>query len=259
MDNRVDVVIGTVIYRQGSYIIDKFLANQKEIQQEYPSSELLLATNEPDYVEELGRFIKLGGVKGRVIPYETVKPSYARSKVWNIASGREMIRQYMLSQTGAKYLLSLDVDMIYAPDIISIMEREIKGCDVLFSGAPLRELRNAIGMGIGCAMLTRDVLEKVAFRCIEFRDGDVIDDGCTLELDLIRLGRRIRKGIFLSIAHYMNENEVRHINPQPLGLFRSITTSRFIRCVLLRGSVLLRRDIATRLRLIVYRFIGLTR
>ena len=91
MDNRVDVVIGTVIYRQGSYIIDKFLANQKEIQQEYPSSELLLATNEPDYVEELGRFIKLGGVKGRVIPYETAKPSYARSKVWNIACGREAI------------------------------------------------------------------------------------------------------------------------------------------------------------------------
>ena len=98
MDKNIDVVVGVLIYRQGAYIIDKLLANQKEIQQEYPSSELVLATNEGDFVQELERLLSHWGLRGRVILYETIKPEYARSKVWNIACGREAIRRYILSQ-----------------------------------------------------------------------------------------------------------------------------------------------------------------
>jgi len=53
MNQAVDVIVGTPICRRGAFIIDKFLANQKEIQQNYPSSELVLATEENDFVEEL--------------------------------------------------------------------------------------------------------------------------------------------------------------------------------------------------------------
>ena len=50
---RLDVLVGTPIYREGAYILEKFLANQKEIQQRYPPSELVLATVEHDFAEEL--------------------------------------------------------------------------------------------------------------------------------------------------------------------------------------------------------------
>jgi len=53
MNNSVNVVVGAPIYRAGAYILDKSLANQKEIQKNYPSSELVFATSEPDFVKEL--------------------------------------------------------------------------------------------------------------------------------------------------------------------------------------------------------------
>ena len=77
----MNVVIGTPIYRQGTYIIDKFLANQKEIQQDYPSSELVLATCENDFVKELENLISLWELRGTILSYEVVKPEYARSRI----------------------------------------------------------------------------------------------------------------------------------------------------------------------------------
>ena len=255
MDNRVDVVIGTVIYRQGSYIIDKFLANQKEIQQDYPSSELLLATNEPDYVEELGRFIKLGGVKGRVIPYETVKPSYARSRVWNIACGREAIRQYMLLHTEAKYLLSVDADMIYDPAVLKIMEKEIQGYDVVFSGCPIRGYGKGLA-GAGCMIGNRRTLERIEFRCVEFKNGDVMFEDNLLELDSFRLRSRIKRGFFLHVSHYKSANEAKNIEPHPVSLYQKITNSVLVRYVLIRASLIARHNIPWRLKVIADKLLG---
>ena len=103
MNQAVDVVVGTPICRRGANIIDKFLANQKEIQQNYPQSELVLATEENDFIEELEVLISFYELRGRVILFEVIKPDYARSRLWNIACGREALRQYVLFQTAAGY------------------------------------------------------------------------------------------------------------------------------------------------------------
>lgn len=255
MDNRVDVVIGTVIYRQGSYIIDKLLANQKEIQQEYPRSELIFAVNEADFVQELERLLSHWGLRGRVILYETIKPEYARSKVWNIACGREAIRRYTLSQPEVRYLLSLDADLICDADIIEIMEREIQGYDIVFSGCPLRDY--GIGLaGAGCVMINRSVLEKIRFRCVEFKNGDVMFEDNLLELDSFKLRSRIKRGFFLHVSHYKSANEARNIEPHLVSLYQRITTSVLVRYVLIRASFVVKRNIPWRLKVIADKLRG---
>lgn len=260
MNQAVDVVVGTPICRQGAYIIDKFLANQKEIQQNYPQSELVLATEENDFVEELEKRLSYYELRGRVILFEVIKPDYARSRLWNIACGREAIRQYVLFQTAARYLLSLDSDMTFDPSVVEIMEKEIQGCDVAISGVPYsaRALRGGSVTSLGpvsCSLLTRGTLEKIKLRCYEFKNGEVLDDGHALEMDLARLRLKIKRGYFLSICHYQNESESVCIDPHPLG-FRRITNSSLARYALIRASIMVRHDISYRLQVLLYRFLG---
>jgi len=255
MDKNIDVVVGVPIYRQGAYIIDKFLANQREIQRKYPSSELIFATNEDDFIGELEHFLSNWGLRGKVIFYGTVKPAYAHDNVWNVACGRETIRQYTLGQTEARYLLSLDADVICDADVIKIMEREIQGYKVVFSGCAIHGL--GIGMaGGGCVMLTRDTLEKIKFRCIEFKNGEVIFEDNLLEMDLFKLGSRIKKGFFLHTSHYKNENEARHVIPHPVSTYHRIINSAFIRYLLIRASLFVKCNIPWRLKVIVDRLRG---
>ena len=254
----VNVVIGTPIHHAGAYILDKFLANQKEIQQNYPSSELVLATVEHDFADELEALLSSWGVRGKVLRYETVRPKHAWKRVWNVACGREAIRQYMLSQTKAQYLLCLDADMTYDPNIIEIMEREIQGYDVIYSGSPLRDLGIALA-GTGCCMLTVAVVKEIIFRCLEFGNGAVISEDSLLELDLINSGKRIKKGFFLAISHYEDENSVKSIVPQRLGLYRRITHSAFVRRLLTRASIASRRNIGWWLLTLEYRLLWVMR
>jgi hypothetical protein len=249
----VNVVVGVPIYRAGAYILDKFLANQKEIQQNYPSSELVFATSEPDFVKELEGALGHRALKGKVLSYETIKPDYAKSRFWNIACGREAIRQYTLSKTKAKYLLTLDADMTYDPNIIEIMEKEIQNCDVVCSGYPLRDFGMCLTGG-GCCMLTATVVEKIGYRCIEFRNRVAISEDTLLELDLIKSCKRVKKGFFLVISHYDNKGQEKTIGPQPLGLYRRITQSVFVRYTLIRASITFKSNIGDWLRNIIYRF-----
>lgn len=255
MKKSVNVMVGIPIYRQGTYIIDKFLTNQKEIQQEYPSSELVLATNEDDFIKELGQLLNFYELRGNVILYQTVKPDYARSKVWNVACGREAIRQYTLLQTEARYLLSLDTDMTYEAAIIKIMERAINGYDVVFSGCPIRGYGSGLA-GAGCLMLTRDILEKIKFRCLEFKNGEVMFEDNLLELDLFRLRSRIKRGFYLHVSHYKNENEARHIAPQLLGPYQRIMTSVYVRYGLIRASLMVKHNIPWKLKVLADRLRG---
>ena len=255
MDKNIDVVVGVLIYRHGAYIIDKLLANQKEIQQEYPGSELVFAVNETDFVEELKQLINSSGVRANVILYDTVKPHYAKSRVWNVTCGRESLRKYMLSQTQAKYFLSLDADMIYEPDIVKIMKREIQGCDIVFSGCPLRDY--GIGLaGAGCVMINRSTLEKIGFRCIEFKNGDIMFEDNMLELDSFRLRSRIKRGFFLHVSHYRSANEARNIEPHRVSLYQTVTTSMLVRYLLIRASLIVKRNIPWRLKIIADKLRG---
>jgi len=258
MTERVNVVVGTPVCRDKAYVLDKFLANQREIQLVYPSSELVLATNEADFAEELENLLNLWSLKGKVLRYETIKPEYARSPWWNVACGREAIRRYTLSQTEAAYLLCLDVDMTFDPNVISIMEREIQGYDAVYSGYPLRDFGIALAPG-GCCLLTVAVAKEIKWRCLEFKNGVAIADDVPLEMDLIRLGKRIKKGFFLSISHYDNQDQAKTISPRPVGLYRRVTHSALVRYVLIRASIALQHDIASWLNLLIHRLLGRVR
>ena len=52
-------------------------------------------------------------------------------------------------------------------------------------------------LGLECSMLTGSTLEKLKFRCYEFKNGDVIDDGVTFEMELAKLRQRIKRGVSL--------------------------------------------------------------
>ncbi|MFC1980230.1 glycosyltransferase family A protein [Chloroflexota bacterium] len=249
----MDVVIGIPIYRQGSYILNEFMSNQKQIQKNYPSSELILATSEQDFIKELESHIGFWKLKGKVLLYKVVKPDYARSSIWDIACGREAIREYVLHQTEAKYFLFLDADMTFETSVIEVLGKEIQGYDVVFCGYPLRSY--GVGLaGAGCVMFTRSTLEKVKFRCYEFKNGEVIFEDNLLEVDLFRLGSQVKKSFLLYIQHHISPTEIRYITPKPVGILRKMTNYSFVRYVLIRASIMLKFNIPWRLKILFNKF-----
>jgi hypothetical protein len=159
-----------------------------------------------------------------------------------VACGREAVREYMVSKTRAEYMLCIDADMTCDPDIVEIMEREIQGYDVVYSGYPLRNFGIALSGG-GCCMLAADVAREFKFRGLGFRNGTVITEDIVFEYDLIRSGRKIKKGFFLAVSHYANETTARSIGPRPLGPYRRIVHSPVFRYTLIKASIVLQRDI----------------
>ncbi|MDY6916562.1 MAG: hypothetical protein SVP26_01255 [Chloroflexota bacterium] len=254
MSEPVNVVVGVPIHRAGAYILDRFLANQREIQQKYPASELVFATVEDDFADELDAMLVSAGIRGQVLRYKTVKPAHARSRAWNIACGREAIRGYVLSQTSAQYLLCLDSDMTFDPAVIEIMEREIQRHDAVFSGYVTKMGPKWGGLALtagGCCMLTRSTVERLIFRCIEFRNGGFLYDDTMLELDLMRARCRTRKGFFVSTSHYRLEGSARHLHPQRVGMVKRMANTTIVRYPLIRCSVMLERDIPLELRAVL--------
>ena len=248
----MEVVIGTPIARQGSYLIDRFLANQKDIQAACPSSALVLATSEPDYVDDLKSLVDSPHLRAEVIHYQVAKPDYACSRLWDIAGAREAIRKHTLAHTDARYLLFLDADMIFDPSVVATLQSEIQGYDAIFSGYPLRD--HGLGLaGNGCVMLSRSSLEKLEFRCYEFRNGEVIFEDNVLEMDLFRLRRRVRKGFFVPITHYSSHGDFRHVEPQRVGLARRMVNWPPARYALIRASIALHFNIPWRLKVLLSR------
>lgn len=244
MDKKIDVVIGATVVRKSAYAFDKFMKNQKEIQDIYPQSRLVLATDEPDYEEELKGILKIHGVEGDVIVYKTEKPDHFTNRIWSIACGREAIRKYALS-TGADYLLPVDADMIHDPLVIDILKRELAGYDVVQSGYRYRvkEL-HTVGFGAGCSLVKKEMFEKLKFGCYEFKHDQWIDDGLVFESDLVRLGARIKKGIFVRIEHYYTSNDFILTEPRDLTLFEKIRTNPRFRWILITLSIKLKFDAA---------------
>jgi hypothetical protein len=248
------VIVGTPVCRRTSFVLDKFLSNQQEIQQAYPGCRLVLATDEPDFAAELRQQTGRYRLKGEVITYETVKPGYARSRLWSIACGREAIRQYALSQ-GAEYLLFLDSDMVYEASVINTLLKEIQGYDMVVSGYANRNIGDICLEGLGCSMFKRGILYKAKFRCIEFRNGQVLHEDFLHYCDLARCGAKIKLGVFATTSHYHSPDEAVTITPQPLSLRRRITKQPLpVVYSLYTLSVLFRLDIGNMLRLLIYKF-----
>jgi hypothetical protein len=236
------IIIGTPVYRLGGYVLDQFLTNLKNIQQNYPDSELIFATCENDYVGDLKRQLQNYSIRGNVISYKVRKPNYSRSNIWNITCGREAIRQYFLRQTNASLLLFLDADIICDPLIISTLNKETERFDLVFSGCPLKDGRVGLA-GAGCMTLKRDILERVPFRCLEFKNGQVITEDNLIEMDVFEKGGRIKKGIFVFLEHHISLKEKKIVHPQKVTLFRQLTTSTMFRYPGLKLSIFCRFNV----------------
>lgn len=249
--NAPDVIVGTIICQRTSFILDKFLSNQQEIQKAYPGCTLVIATDDLDFIAELKEQINGYDLNGESITYEAVKPDHARSRAWSIAYGKDELRKYVLSM-GVEYFLSLDSDMVYEPSVISIMKDKIQGYDVVSSGYQLPRW-GGWGFGTGCIMLNKNILSKITFRCYEFQNGRVISEDAVLDMDLFSSHARINKGIFVSIKHYVNSQEYYAIEPQPMGWFRTVTNNPLVRYILIRMSILTRYQIAYKLHELLYK------
>jgi hypothetical protein len=240
--NNPYIVVGTPVCRARAHALHLFMANQEQIQRARRETALVLSTCEGDFIEELQDLMKSTGLRGTVIQYEVAKPGYAQSDIWNIACGREAIRRYVLQSTQASHLLFLDADMVFDPLVVSKVEAALEGYDAVFSGYPLRNYGEGL-VGAGCLMLKRNILEKICFRCYEFRNRQVIFEDNLVEMDVFQAGGKIRKGYFVSIDHYVNKDQVKHIDPQKVDMIRRVTSSAFVRYCLIKASVLLHWNI----------------
>ena len=246
------VMVGVVIHRAGAYVMDKFLANQKAIQDINPSAKLVFATNEPDYALELEDILGRQAIRATVLRYQTVKPDFARSRIWNISCGRETIRRYFLREAPDGYLAFFDADMIYAPAAIDIMLKELEGYDAVFSGYRLRRVGVAL-CGGGCGLFPAATMREFPYRCLEFKNGVAINEDALLEFDLLRAGKRLKKGFFFSISHYDGSDKVNTLNPMPVGWYRRITHSKLVRYSLIQASIILKYDLGSRLITMIYK------
>ena len=251
MPNQIDVIVGTPICRRTAYILDKFLANQQEIQRAYPGCMLVIATDEPDFVAELREQVAQYSIKADIITYETTKSDYTQSYIWNVTCGREALRQYVLS-TEAGYFLSVDGDMIFDPSVIDIMKNKSIGFDVVYSGYIMATL-GFYGFGNGCLFFNRETLSKMAFTCFEFNKGQIIDESEALDWVLFKCHARVRKGIFIAIQHHISGEKCYAIEPQPMRWFRRLTNNLTIRFLLIQLSIFTRCNIARKLQTITHR------
>jgi len=249
--SRPDVIMGAPICRRTAFALDEFLANQQEIQRAYPDCELILATEEPDFVDELKERIARYNLRGDAIAFELVRPANARHWAWAVAGGREAIKQYALSE-GVEYLLYFDADMTYDPSVISVMKEKIGGFDVVSSGYMLPRY-GAWGFGGGCVLINKKTLNKINFRCYEFKSGFAITEDEWLDVDLFTSRARVKKGIFVPIKHYIEGGQYYAIEPQPVGWFRQLVNRPLVRYLEVRMSLLFGRNIAGLLHVRLYR------
>ena len=234
------ILVGTTTIRKYAFVLDKFFENQKKIQDNFSQSELVIATDELKFLGYLKHYFEKYKVKGEAIYYETKKPDYAKDRNWSMSGGREAVRQYAL-RNNFDYLLVVDTDMVYDNSVIEVLLANSNGYDIVQSGYKLGLVDN-IGFS-GCNLIRSSLLKKIRFRCVEFKNGFLVEEGNMFEYDSFRKGAKIRKGVFVGIEHYLYTGEKLVIIPQRLTLQKRFIVLPIIRYLIVGFSLCLRRDL----------------
>ena len=236
------VLVGTTIVRSSAYILDKFLENQKKIQDNFAGSDLVIATDEPKFLGYLKERFEKHELKGEVIYYETKKPDYAEDRNWSMSAGRQECRRYMFTNN-FDFLLIVDSDMVYDNSLIQILLGRSNGYDVVQSGY-ISKHNSSIGFG-GCNLIRKEILRKVKFHCDEFKNGYIIEEGNMFEYDIYRKGAKIKKGVFVGIDHYLSPTEETFTEPRKLSMRRRLMIRPIIRYLIVGLSLLSKRDLGS--------------
>jgi len=244
LNKATKVVIGATFAKLPMYILKEFFDNQKEIQQSYPNSELVISTSD-------NNFYSSKGLNCKIINYQ--KPSVIdtdkhfipqKIRIRDMVEGRNVVRNYFL-ESDAEYFLSVDADMIYDPNLISILMAEIKNYDIVMSGYMKKNDR--LGYSLGCALIRREVLERVKFNCLIFPSSldmpNIVEDGWMFEHDAIQHGFKIKHGIFVEIEHIISKKERLRVKPRRTTFLEKIKTNSAIRYLIVRLCILTKRDL----------------
>jgi len=248
------VIIGTTANKKSAYALEYFIRNQKAIQEIYPNSELVIASNDLDPIDEEGLRCRVIKYPSRVferfwnalfvLPHTDEQFIPQKIRIWDMVKGRNAARDYFL-KTNAGYFLSVDADMVYNPHLIPILMDEIKNYDVVMSAYMNRNHRP--GYSLGCALIKRKVLEKVRFNCLIFHSfpdmPNIIEDGWMFEHDTIQWGFKINRGIFIKINHLINDKEGILITPRKTTAWEKIKNNSTLRYFIVEFCILTKRDI----------------
>jgi hypothetical protein len=169
--------------------------------------------------------------------------------VWNIACGRETLREYAVSHD-AEFMLFLDSDMTYDPMMVNTLKAVSNGYDVVYSGYTLRNGENW-GYGTGLLMLNRKAFSLIPIVCREFKNGNALYEDDLLDMAFFQHRIRVKKGIFVANRHYSRRDSFLAIAPQRVTPFRELANALFPRYLILRLSILLKRHIALELHILL--------
>ena len=244
------VLVGTTIVRSSAYVLDKFLENQKKIQDNFTGSEMVVATDEPKFLGYLKERFENHELKGEVIYYETKKPDYAKDRNWSMSAGRQECRRYVFANN-FDFLLIVDGDMIYDNSLIQILLAISNGYDIVQSGYKSKH-NGSIGFG-GCNLIRKEILRKVKFHCREFKNGTIIEEGNMFEYDTFRKRARVKKGVFVGIDHYSSPTEEVSVSLRKLSLRKRLMIRPLVRYLIVALSLRLKKDISAKLQILLGR------
>jgi len=240
------VVIGTTFAKLPIYILEDFFSNQKSIQKKYPDLELIISTSDNNFKIDIPKELKCKVIKyqkSSVISSDSLFIPQ-KNRIQDMVAGRNVVRDYFL-KSDAKYFLSVDADMVYDPNIISILMNEIKNSDIVMSGYMKKNHR--LGYSLGCALIRREVLKKVKFNCLIFSSSsdmpNIIEDGWMFEHDAIQNGFKIKRGVFVEIEHIINKKKRLRVIPRPITTLEKIKTNSALRYLLVKLCILTKRDL----------------
>ncbi|TDA25330.1 MAG: hypothetical protein DSN99_08530 [Archaeoglobi archaeon] len=227
MEGSSMVIIGVPISPQTEYLLEKFLKNQKEIQEKTRVDvKTVFATEDEQFAKKLRTCCKEYGINCEVILFEAKRPLNAKNRIWNIVAARNAIRDYFLN-SNAEYLVFIDSDMIFDPDILNkLIEKVKKGYDVVYNGYLDKDGLGINLTGFGGTLIKRRVMEKIVFRCKE-NNGRVIDEAVFFEIDLFKMGAKVFRSFLAYNEHHGKTTAICH--PRELKLTEKIRNSPYFR------------------------------